>query len=246
MVCLACGMTSSPPSREHVFSKWLLSEFGPDLSVGLFRQLGDGSREPHRAEIRLDSFRLKKICERCNTGWMSQLEEETKPIILGIIRGARNLNSLSDEERRTLARWAGKTAIVESHAVGAECPVDSVHFNGIRTNKDGFPGRFGAVVCRTKLVGFGHMQVGVIRDLIGGGKASGNIIAIALPALVFVCAFPMLEIPYKCGCVPSLTPLWPRPSAWYSLEEAANTDVADELEELTRIVEGVELFHPFR
>jgi hypothetical protein len=37
---------------------------------------------------------------------------------------AETLADLMDDERRILAKWAGKTAIIESHAVGAECPVD--------------------------------------------------------------------------------------------------------------------------
>lgn len=123
MDCLACGTTSSPASREHVFSRWLLTEFGPDISMALYKRLDDGAREQRRAEIKLDSFKLKKICKCCNNGWMSKLEESAKPLILGVIRGVREFGSLSEDERRILARWAGKTAIVESHSVGAECPV---------------------------------------------------------------------------------------------------------------------------
>ena len=113
--CLACGTTSSPPSREHVFPRWLLTELGPDASMTLFKRLDDGAREQRRTQIKLDSFKLKKICECCNNGWMSELEASAKPLILAVIRGVRELGSLSEGERRILARWAGKTAIIESH-----------------------------------------------------------------------------------------------------------------------------------
>jgi hypothetical protein len=36
--------------------------------MGLFRMLGDGSRKQARVEIKLASFKLKGICEACNTG----------------------------------------------------------------------------------------------------------------------------------------------------------------------------------
>jgi hypothetical protein len=68
MDCLACGITSSPASREHVFSDWLLREFGPDTSIALFRRLPDGTRLQQREYIKIAAFRLKAICEQCNNG----------------------------------------------------------------------------------------------------------------------------------------------------------------------------------
>jgi hypothetical protein len=199
--CLACGITSSPASREHVFSDWLLTEFkASNTTIGLHRRLGDGSRHRQRDEIRLDSFKLKKICENCNNGWMSDLENAAKPLMLGLMKGSISFSVLTEGDRKTLARWAGKTSIVESHAVGAECPVSPKYLRKMRTARD-VPGRFAVPACRTDLNGFGHMQISVIRELIAGGKAAGNIILIALPKLVFICAFPMLEIPYECRCV---------------------------------------------
>jgi len=197
--CLACGPTSSPASREHVFASWLLKESGQNAGIDLFRLHHDGTSEQVRDKIKLDSFKLKKVCDACNTGWMHELEMAAKPLILDVSRDARTLDSLSNEERHILARWAGKTAIIESHAVGAECPVSNSHLKRMRTSSDGTPGRFAVVACRTELFAFGHMQTGLIQDLIGGRKASGNIITIALPKLLFVCAFPMLEeVPYEC------------------------------------------------
>src|ERR1700683_4987662 len=126
MDCLACGPTSSPATREHVFARWLLKEFGPDTSMALFRQHGDGTEEQKRTEIKLDSFTLRKICENCNNGWMSKLEDAAQPLILAVIKDGRRLSGMPEEERQIMARWAAKTAIIESHAVGAECPVSGV------------------------------------------------------------------------------------------------------------------------
>jgi hypothetical protein len=133
----------------------------PDISMSLFRQLHDGTRQQVRNEIKLASFKLKKICEPCNNGWMSKLESAAKPHILGLIIGQLSLETLTEDERRILKKWAGKTAIVESHAVGAECPVDAKYLRWMRTSE--FPGRFAAAACKTQFLGFGHLQVGVIR-----------------------------------------------------------------------------------
>ncbi|HTF64033.1 MAG TPA: hypothetical protein VK638_15220, partial [Edaphobacter sp.] len=121
---------------------------------------------------------------------MSELEQSAKPIILALIDGQRDLGSLSADERYTLARWVGKTAIIESHSVGAESPVGPDFLRQLKLDIHGDPGRFAVAGSHTGFEGFGHIQVGVIHDLIGGGIAAGNIIMIALPQLVFVCAFP--------------------------------------------------------
>ena len=249
MDCLACGNTSSPASREHVFSQWLLNEFGLQRVDGALQiHPHDRTSVQVRNRIRLDSFKLKRICEACNNGWMSELESAAKPLILDVIRNARSLDSLREEERRVLARWAGKTSIVESHSIGAECPVSSECLKRIRVNRDGFPGRFAVAASRTEFMAFGHFQAGIIMDLIGGGKASGNIIAIALPRLSFACAFPMQnELPYKCRCVKSLfTPLWPNPAHWEPMNQTPMPPGLDGGEFLAAMVERIELFQPIK
>ncbi len=69
--------------------------------------------------------------------------------------------------------------------------------------------------CKTQWAVFGHLQAGIIGDLVGGGTVAGNILVIALTKLAFVCAFPMQEIPYDCKCVKSvLNPLWSYSVSW--------------------------------
>lgn len=222
MNCLACGETSSPASQEHVFSHWLLQELQYlDAPIGLFRAYGDGSSKQMRAEIKLDSFKLKRVCAACNNGWMSHLEDTVKPILWGLIKGGRLLNSLEEEERRILARWVGKTATIESHAIGAESPVDPEFLRWMRERTDNVPGRFCVAACPQSMLGVSHFQVGAIRDLIGGGIAAGNIIMIVLPGVAFACMFPMMRTEYEARCVPSLyTPLWPNPAAWRPMKQS--------------------------
>jgi hypothetical protein len=179
---------------------------------------------------------------------MSILEDRAKPIILDMIQNEdRPLEDLSEHERLPLARWAAKTAIIESHAVGAEFPVSGDYLKWMRVNPDGPPGRFAAVVCRTKVEAFGHMQHGIIRDLLAGHKIAGNIVVIALPKLAFVCAFPMLEVSYECRCVKTLfTPLWPRDRAWYEMSQTPMPSLVDEVELLKSLSERIELYHHLR
>jgi len=46
--------------------------------------MADGTNQRARTDITVDSFRLKQICKSCNNGWMSELENLAKPLILGL------------------------------------------------------------------------------------------------------------------------------------------------------------------
>ena len=76
---------------------------------------------------------------------MAQLEGQTKPILIGLMERTMMLDSLNDEQRRLLARWIGKTAIIESYAIGAEKPIDSQLLHAMRQYEEGPPGRFGVL-----------------------------------------------------------------------------------------------------
>ena len=225
----------------------MLKEFEPDASMSLYRQFGDGTHMQIRCEIKLESFRLGAICEACNNGWMSELEVHAKPLLLALSREQRALSDLTEEECGIVAAWAGKTAIIESHSVGAECPVSGDYLKEIRANGGRKPGRFAVVASISGKRSFAHMQVGVIHDLIGGGKAAGNIIVLAIPNLALVCSFPMLPIPFECRCVKSLfTPLWPSPAHWREMNQTPMPPGLQGAEHLSAIAEMIELFHPFR
>jgi hypothetical protein len=174
---------------------------------------------------------------------MSKLEELAKPILLGLITGNSTLDSLDEDRRQIVAKWAGKTAIIESHAVGAESPVDSQLLRWMRGRADNVPGRFCVAACPQSRLGVSHLQAGVIRDLVGGGIAAGNVIVIVLPRVAFACLFPMLPTEYDAHCVRSLyTPLWPTSSAWHEMQQTPMpAEFKDEADFLYSLAERVEL-----
>lgn len=120
----------------------MLKEFEPDASMPLYRQFDDGTHKQIRCEIKLESFRLGAICEACNNGWMSELEVQAKPLLLALSREQCALSDLTEDECEIVAAWAGKTAIIESHSVGAECPVSGDYLKEIRANGGRKPGRY--------------------------------------------------------------------------------------------------------
>lgn len=59
------------------------------------------------------NLRTRRVCESCNTGWMSKLEQQAKPHLIALdyaVQKGENLN-LSPLEALTVARWALKTAV---------------------------------------------------------------------------------------------------------------------------------------
>ncbi len=58
------------------------------------------------------------VCERCNNGWMSELESQAKPYLEPMLRGhGRALHQAGIE---TLATWALKTSMMVEHLHGAK------------------------------------------------------------------------------------------------------------------------------
>jgi len=198
----------------------------------------------------LNSFVLKSICNDCNNGWMSRLEVRTKPILTGILEGSSTVEALTTEQRNTLARWAGKTAIIESHAIGAESPVPESLLDWMRTHEEDAPGRFGVATADTKLPIVGHLQIGLIHDLIaGGGISTGNIVLLALPNIVLASAFPVPEfthLSYRLRCDLSVyKPLWPDAAAWEQMEDLQPNAGQESAESVMQDLAGrIEIFHP--
>lgn len=51
-----------------------------------------------------------KVCGVCNNGWMSQLEERARPVLLRLV--VSDANAVTVEEQATLARWLFKSAVL--------------------------------------------------------------------------------------------------------------------------------------
>ncbi len=106
--CVFCGSDGSM-TGEHVFPDWL-SEIGlpldPTLHMsGPINRTGRdlGVRPPFRQKVR-------DVCEGCNSGWMSQLEDHAKRALTPLILG--DSAPVPTDEHASLTSWAQKTALV--------------------------------------------------------------------------------------------------------------------------------------
>ncbi|MBB3591740.1 hypothetical protein FHX08_002084 [Rhizobium sp. BK529] len=106
--CIFCG--SAPLSKEHIWADWL-REYIPrtyaktnhnvnivsgsafESTKGKVNRPGD----PH-------SQRLRVVCQQCNNGWMSEIQNRVKPNLSKLIIGESA--DLEPADRELLATWA--------------------------------------------------------------------------------------------------------------------------------------------
>jgi hypothetical protein len=91
-----------------------------------------GRMNPTRREWLRRSFQEKTrvVCQSCNNGWMSKLEEAAQPVLTPAIQRSRCL--LTADEQAVAAAWAFKTCLV-FQASQAERPIaPPTHFYDLR------------------------------------------------------------------------------------------------------------------
>ena len=117
--CIFCGKFQV--SREHVLPAWLKELFprdehsthtfgtiNPSSIIGIPR-IVQRKRPGHSG-----TAKVRVVCESCNSGWLSRLEEDVKPILIPLINGKRC--GLPLDMQKTLATWAAKTAMTAEQA----------------------------------------------------------------------------------------------------------------------------------
>jgi hypothetical protein len=112
--CIFCGNTGL--SKEHFWPEWAHALFPnppPNDTWKAEFVMGSSLREPPLIRQRQGSLLDKKVrvvCKACNNGWMSQLEEDVKQIILAML--SQEPISLDVREQEKIARWAKLKVIV--------------------------------------------------------------------------------------------------------------------------------------
>lgn len=120
-VCVFCGQSAG--SREHALPQWLAAamENGARPSTPHFFSDTDGW-ESQGAARKTNDLVTKRVCKKCNTGWMKKLEDAVIPFLSDLVKpgqtnfGRETLHLLRRHEP-ILRRWMTKTAITLSHLV---------------------------------------------------------------------------------------------------------------------------------
>lgn len=115
-LCVFCG--GYPISKEHIWAEWMLP-YLPKKNV-LNHHLRSETIFPDKSDVKVikrsgepQSGKLTIACVGCNTGWMSDLQKATKPILIPLMRGERYL--LTRKAQRTLAAWIAMFTMVAEY-----------------------------------------------------------------------------------------------------------------------------------
>jgi hypothetical protein len=116
--CIFCG--TRKVSREHVWSQWIsrliIGDGLPGYSWTIERQAPDGSSVVvGQGDGNFISVKARCVCQRCNNGWMSDLEEHCKPLLGPMILG--DGIHLSRADRSDIAAWCALKAMVYEYAL---------------------------------------------------------------------------------------------------------------------------------
>jgi hypothetical protein len=118
MPCFFC-MRDAKLTREHVIPRWLRGPLADtprwESAMWYRTEFSMDSSPPLRK--RLTDQVLRRVCGTCNSGWMSDLEVEVRPLLEPLIAGEVLVVSGSDQE--LLRRWALKTAAALGPLQGA-------------------------------------------------------------------------------------------------------------------------------
>jgi hypothetical protein len=124
--CIFCG--AAPCTKEHFFPDWLTREpllgdlfsrreknYDQVFSMG--KPNGSGGIANQTGELTVDgdplSRKIRRVCKRCNNGWMGQIESETKPLLIPVILGQTCV--LSPDDQLQIATWLTLKLIVAEH-----------------------------------------------------------------------------------------------------------------------------------
>lgn len=103
---------SAKLSAEHITSEWMGEMFPGRKDFKSTDHLGN---ERSWTAPGLD-IKAKVVCEACNTGWMSEIEDKhAKPTMSPLMRGEINA-MFGKEQARSLALFAFKSAVVVDYA----------------------------------------------------------------------------------------------------------------------------------
>jgi len=113
-VCAFCGNPGG--NLEHIIAQWLIDRMeAHDYPIVVAHQKEDSLRS--RPVHRLNTYTSKSVCDKCNNGWMSELEiwfQRTMGLLVEPAWPKMATEALTQAlvDREVLAKWALKTVIM--------------------------------------------------------------------------------------------------------------------------------------
>src|SRR4051812_32750990 len=131
--CAFCGssMRGREATKEYGFPLWLMPWIGDPAKGGVTHTIRHGTHGPISRQWTADTLDLaaKKVCRRCNNGWMNDLERLVRPHLIPLLEG--QLRVLDAPVQRIVAAWAVKTALSLALANSGSEAIDVAHYRAM-------------------------------------------------------------------------------------------------------------------
>jgi hypothetical protein len=188
-----CG--ENEVTDEHVWPEWVgrfLRELMPDADFGKSRFEVNPETLEHQPVGRkwggpqLD-IKVKRVCEPCNTGWMSDLENAAIPYLKPMIRGEQV--ALDRQAREAVATWAFLRAVMAEYTHPKQVAVPESHRRWLY--KEQRPPRKGVYIWLAGYLGeqwggfYQHVPLATHKGSIGSGYRPGHMNAYGVTFTVY-------------------------------------------------------------
>lgn len=127
-ICVFCG-SDKKLTREHILPDWLCDLYPKEMMI--INQFVGKSQKEWTSKI--FQHKAKVVCEECNSGWMSNLEGEVKPLLTNLM--ALNSVSLRKYGQDLLAFWAQKTLLMLNQSVPGDLKITQDLYQDLYLNK---------------------------------------------------------------------------------------------------------------
>ena len=106
--CIFCG-SATEITKEHVWADWLKAHIPKQLLNYNAAVATEYADKPTELKVKLvagdpHSRRVKCVCATCNNGWMSQLQQAAKPIIVPFFENREV--ALNEKQQKLVAGWS--------------------------------------------------------------------------------------------------------------------------------------------
>jgi hypothetical protein len=128
-VCIFCkgGLSGKKRGKEHILSQHMIDEFDIRKDIvghSAFSSVKSGFNGGHMSVQSIErtpafsSFLAGKVCAECNSGWMNNLETESRPYLYPLMKGHSKISELDRSMKSRISCWYFKTAVVLGKSTG--------------------------------------------------------------------------------------------------------------------------------
>jgi hypothetical protein len=122
-MCIFCGQRAD--SKEDLFPQWLDRDFRQPKGTAMPITTRVGDSTAVRPNWKIAFLKVRCVCRECNNGWMSELENKVKSLVVQFLEGA-DLR-LQPSEQLDLSLWVTMKAMVFEVAA---------HYQGVITQQE--------------------------------------------------------------------------------------------------------------